>query len=308
MKTSRCPLTRIVLALLLIGSMAGCQTGSGPLLRSKRSESNPSRQTTSTTVPKSAATPLDEESIARGETRSRLSEAKQVEAHLDLAHAYEAQGDEVTATFHYLQAIEASQSRKTAETRAKAHRKLAIAADRKGRFDEAEKHHQSAIKLASKNPKVWNDAGYSAYLQGNWEEAEKRLRNATKLSPNDSRILTNLGLTLAASGRTDDALQVLSQAGGTASAHANLGYILAAKGLETEARDQYAAALAIDPDLEPARLALTQINIPPANSPEQTLDPHLNPQEILARPSTPNSEIQRTSATLPSTSRSPILP
>lgn len=303
MKTSRCPMCRIALAMTLIGSMAGCQTGSVSSLRSRQSEPNTAKQSGSTTLPKSSISTMDEETLARGETHSRLSDEKQVVAHLDLALAYEAQGDLETAVFHYSQATEASKSRKTAEARAKAHRKLAVAADRKGRFDEAEEHHQAAIKLAPKNAKVWNDAGYSAYLQGNWAEAEKRLRTASKLAPSDSRILTNLGLTLAADGQTDKALEVLGQAGGDASAHANLGYILAAKGLEVEARDHYAEALAIDPHLEPARHALTRIN----NSPNNNLDP-LGQQDLIASPERPNSGILKTSATHLNSSEYPKLP
>ena len=42
-----------------------------------------------------------------------------------------------------------------------------------GRFAQAETHYQKALKLSPKDPKIWNDAGYSYYLQGRWADAER---------------------------------------------------------------------------------------------------------------------------------------
>ena len=74
--------------------------------------------------------------------------------------------------------------------------------DRLGRFAQAETHYKKALKLSPKDPKIWNDAGYSYYLQGRWADAERALKTAVRLAPDDERIRTNLGLTLAALGRT----------------------------------------------------------------------------------------------------------
>ena len=67
-------------------------------------------------------------------------------------------------------------------------------------------HYQKALKLSPKDPKVWNDVGYSYYLQGRWPDAERALKTAAKLAPDDERIRINLGLTLAAAGKTTEAL------------------------------------------------------------------------------------------------------
>ncbi len=135
-----------------------------------------------------------------------------------------------------------------------AHRRIAGAMDRQGRFVQAETHYKKALKISPKDPKIWNDAGYSYYLQGRWVDAERALKTAVRLSPDDDRIRTNLGLTLAAAGRTDEALPLLSQSNGDAIGHANLGYLLAASGQFDLARRQYQQALTLRPDLQLAQL------------------------------------------------------
>ena len=97
-----------------------------------------------------------------------------------------------------------------------AHRRMAGALDRLGRFAQAEVHYQKALKLSPRDPKVWNDAGYSYYLQGRWPDAERALKTAAKLAPDDERIRINLGLALAAAGKTDEAFPLLSQSTGDA--------------------------------------------------------------------------------------------
>ena len=111
-----------------------------------------------------------------------------------------------------------------------------------------------------KDPKTWNDAGYSYYLQGRWADAEQALKTAVRLAPDDERIRTNLGLTLAAEGRTKEALPLLSQSNGEAVGHVNLGYLLAASGQLDLARQQYETALVLRPDLTVARRALAQLD------------------------------------------------
>ena len=58
--------------------------------------------------------------------------------------------------------------------------------DRLGRFAQAETHYQKALKLNPKDPKIWNDAGYSYYLQAGWADAERALTR-----PPGSRPRTN---------------------------------------------------------------------------------------------------------------------
>ena len=126
------------------------------------------------------------------------------------------------------------------------------------------------MRAAPKDPKVWNDAGYSYYLQGRWSDAEKALRTAAGLAPDDERIRINLGLALAAAGKTAEAFPLLSQSSSDATGHANLGYLLAATGQFDLARRQYETALALRPEMELARRALARMD-------RQQQDPTLPP-------------------------------
>ena len=154
---------------------------------------------------------------------------------------------------------------------------------------EAEAHYKKALKLTPKDPKVWNDAGYSYYLQGRVGRVPSgRSGRRSKLAPDDERIRTNLGLTLAAAGKTREALPLLSRNEGDAIGHANLGYLLASTGQYDLARQQYQMALSMRPDLDLAQRALAQLD--------------RQEQAIVARPT---SLVARSSPARSRTRRSP---
>ena len=189
---------------------------------------------------------------------------QRVHVHLDLGRVFESRGNHEAALMEYEQALEACEKKSIGRSRsadlALAHRRIAGSLDRLGRFAQAEVHYKKAIKLSPKDPKIWNDAGYSYYLQGRWADAARALKTAAKLAPEDSRIMTNLGLTLAAAGKTEEALPLLSQYSGDAVGHANLGFLLAATGQVEMARQQYLQALALRPSMSIAQRALQQLD------------------------------------------------
>ena len=164
----------------------------------------------------------------------------------------------------YQQGLAACEHKGIGRTRsadeALAHRRIGNALDRLGRFAQAEMHYKKALRLSPRDPKIWNDAGYSYYLQGRWADAERTFKSGSRLAPEDVKLKTNLGLTLAAAGRTKEALPLLSQYSGDAIGHANLGFLLAATGQVELARQQYLQALALRPSLALARRALAQLD------------------------------------------------
>jgi Flp pilus assembly protein TadD len=196
--------------------------------------------------------------------RKTATDRQRFQVHLDFGRIFEAQGNFDGAIPEYQDALKVAETgghrEFQAEDRALAHRRLAAAFDRLGRFPQAEDHYRKAMKLGPKDPKIWNDTGYSYYLQGRWSDAERALRTALKLAPDDARIRTNLGLTLAAAGRTQEALPLLSRSDGDAIGHANLGYLLAATGQFERARQEYQKAVALRPDLDLPRRALAQLD------------------------------------------------
>jgi Flp pilus assembly protein TadD len=187
------------------------------------------------------------------------------QVHIDFGRVFESQGNFEAALLEYQEALTVVETKRRGSLgpadSALAHRRIAAAHDRLGRFAQAEVHYQKAVNLAPKDPKVWNDVGYSYYLQGRWPDAEVALRTAAKLAPDDERIRVNLGLTLAAAGKTSEAFPLLSHSAGDAAGHANLGYLLAATGQFDLARRQYETALALRPEMELARRALARLDL-----------------------------------------------
>jgi Flp pilus assembly protein TadD len=196
---------------------------------------------------------------------AQATDRQRFAVHVDFGRVFESQGNFDAAVLEYQDALTVVASKQHGSLgpadEALAHRRMAGALDRLGRFAQAETHYQKAIKLSPKDAKIWNDAGYSYYLQGRWADAERTLRTAVRFAPEDNRIRTNLGLALAAAGRSDEALPLLSQSNGDAIGHANLGYLLAASGQLELARSQYETALVLRPDLEIAQRALARIGL-----------------------------------------------
>jgi tetratricopeptide (TPR) repeat protein len=229
------------------------------------------------------------------------TDRQRFQVHLDFGRIFEAQGNFESAILEYQDALTVVEDKERGPfkpvDRALAHRRMAATLDRLGRFVQAEVHYQKALKLSPKDPKLWNDAGYSYYLQGRWVEAEHALKTALKLAPDDPRSRTNLGLTLAAAGRSQEALQLLSRNEGDAIGHANLGYLLAATGQVELARHHYQTALAMRPDLTLARRALTQLERqqPDASKPETT--PTLMAQVARSTPASVDPPLIRASTT-----------
>lgn len=268
----RAPLARLAaLGVALALPAAGCQSTAGKT--AVRPNGRPAEKAADLKADRSA-----DPHVARAGFDSALSAEQRVHAHFDLARAFEAQGKPDAAIAEYRSALDTfaalGRPRGDAPARARLHRRVAVASDRLGKFDQAREHYQVALRLTPKEPNLWNDAGYSAYLQGRWPEAEKALRRAAELDPSNPRILTNLGLALAASGKTDEALEVLTRAGGPASAHANLAYVLASTEQHQAARQHYATALAHQRDLPTAHEGLRRLDAQVASSsPTAPADP-----------------------------------
>ena len=196
--------------------------------------------------------------------RPDVTPEQRIHVHLDLGRVFETRGNHEAALAEYQQALADCDHKGVGRNRsteaALANRRIGNALDRLGRFAQAEVHYKKALKLSPRDPKIWNDSGYSYYLQGRFADAERTFRTGADLAPDDLRIATNLGLTLAASGRIDEALPFLSRYSGNAIGHANLGYLLAATGQTELARQQYQKALAIRPNLEVAQRAIHQLD------------------------------------------------
>ena len=126
------------------------------------------------------------------EFHAKATDRQSFQVHIDFGRVFESHGDFDAAVMEYQNALTVIENKKRGTFQsadlALAHRRMGGALDRLGRFAQAEVHYQKALKACPKDPKVWNDAGYSYYLQGRWSDAEKALRTAAKLAPDDERV------------------------------------------------------------------------------------------------------------------------
>jgi Flp pilus assembly protein TadD len=216
--------------------------------------------------PPAKARPRKDPTEKQTEYHHKPTKEEQYNVHLELGRFLENQDSFELAMSEYQKALEACEKHasflaggKSNEKQAVAHRRMGAILDRLGRFEQSETHYRTALKIHPRDPKVWNDAGYSYYLQSRWADSERALKTAASLDPNNTRVLTNLGLTLAASGKTNEALAAFTKAGGPSVGHTNLAYILAAMGQNDLAIEHYRTALEFQPDFEPAKQALAAV-------------------------------------------------
>lgn len=284
----------LALACCVVAGVAGCQTFTPRKTPAAAQQPTQGAKTTGVSGPAPQKT----------EFRREVSPVQQFNVHVELGRVYETQGNFEAAVAEYQKAVDVSGQRGGrggqkigAEQQALAQRRMAGAFDRMGRFTQADVHYQQALKLAPRDPKVWNDIGYSYYLQNRWSDAERALKTAETMDSNNPRVLTNLGLALAAQGKDDEALNVLSRANGPAVGHANLGFILAAQGKSESARRHYEHALALQPQLTAARDAIARIDAGAKGEASSALASAENPRPVPPG-ATADAQVALSSATV----------
>lgn len=129
------------------------------------------------------------------------------------------------------------------------------------------------------NPELgegWRVLGNARADLGMTAAAIDAYRTAIALDPEDAWTMNNLGLLLIRAGRYDDALPPLARATelrpGVAVFQNNLGVALERSGYLPEAAEAYLAALAADPEHEPARVSLERVSSQSLTAPMPPLD------------------------------------
>lgn len=143
-----------------------------------------------------------------------------------------------------------------------ASRRLAVLYDKAGEFQKASAEYEALLLASPKDVELLADLGYSYYCRGDWVNAESYLQQAIQLDPSNKRAWSNLGLARAQLQKWDESFQAFCQAVRPADAHCNLAFVLAAQGKGEEAKAQYRQALALDPGLRLAQVALGQLENP----------------------------------------------
>lgn len=143
-------------------------------------------------------------------------------------------------------------------------RRLAVLYDQVGNFAKSSVEYDALLKTSPKDADLLNDYGYSYYCRGDWTGAESYLSRAIQADPKHKRAYINLGLALAQQEKWEEAFQAFCKAVRPADAHCNLAFVLSAKGQTDQAKEQYRKALALDPGLRLAQLALGRLENPQA--------------------------------------------
>lgn len=139
-----------------------------------------------------------------------------------------------------------------------------IAAERAGRWPQAEEDFRRALALSPDQPYVLNYLAYSWVEQGrNLEEARRMLERAVALRPQDGHIVDSLGWAYFRLGDIPRAVELLERAveleprNATINDHLGDAYWLA--GRHAEARFQWQHALSLDPEPEEAERILRKL-------------------------------------------------
>ncbi len=178
-----------------------------------------------------------------------------------MAQAYEQQGNTAEAEKQYELAL------KETPKNTKLLCALARLRIRQGKFEEATKLYQQATKIAPDDPSVLNDVALCHARQNQWPEAMRAWNRCVQLQPKNALYRNNLAAAMVECGQVDGAMQQLLAVHNEAAAHYNLGYLLAKKGLQRNAAEQFQLALNKDPSLGQARQWLQRLGASPAEEP-----------------------------------------
>lgn len=131
--------------------------------------------------------------------------------------------------------------------------------DRLGRLDVAEGLYQRAVAADPQHAGAHNDLGLCLARQGKFSASIHEIEQAIHLQPDKALYRNNAATVLVEMKQDQRALAHLSAVHGPAVASYNLGQLLVQRGRLYDAAEHFHAALAMDPTMEPARVALAQI-------------------------------------------------
>jgi len=187
---------------------------------------------------------------AKLEPSKALPKKEAAQACLAVARSLEAEG-------HYTQAVAQFELARAYDSGlSNLSRRLAVLHSRLGNTDKAKIEFESCLKTSPNDADLLNDVAYFYLRQGDAPKAESYLRQAVLLDSKLDKAWVNLGLALAEQGRREESLEAFGKSVSPAVAHANLGVVLLRKGLRDEAEATIRQAIALDPSLQQARLAL----------------------------------------------------
>ncbi len=140
-----------------------------------------------------------------------------------------------------------------------AHNRLAICLDKIGQHTEAESALRRAIKMNPNLAYLRNNLAFSLMAQKRWRDSERELRTALQLKPDYQRARVNLGIVMSKLARREEAFQQFQMVLGDARAHYNMGLLDKAGGRYAQAAESFRNAIALEPNLQAAKIQLEKL-------------------------------------------------
>ncbi|HEY7509297.1 MAG TPA: tetratricopeptide repeat protein [Vicinamibacteria bacterium] len=141
-----------------------------------------------------------------------------------------------------------------------AHLNLGAVLEQSGRWPEAARHYEAALRQRPRSAPLLNNLGALRQAMGDPDEARRLFREAVHAQPDHASARYNLGNALAAAGRFEEALahfrEVARLRPHDVGARANLGAALLATGRAAEAVATLRAVVAAEPGAGNARFNL----------------------------------------------------
>jgi len=138
-------------------------------------------------------------------------------------------------------------------TSAPLHNNLAVALLGEGRYEEAIRHYEQALRLKPGTDETFTNIGVALVRLGKVDEALRLYRQVLRDMPRSYSVHCNLGALLAERGQVDEAVAHYQAAirlkPGRPEPHNNLGNVLLAKGLIDEAIESFRKAVALRPTM-----------------------------------------------------------
>jgi len=212
-----------------------------------------------------------------------------IELFTSLAKVAEQGGDVATAR-GYLQKAVAQ-----APTDANVLRQYGRLEDRQGRLAEAEKLYQQAVTANPTSTGALNDLALCYARQKKLAESVQTLEHAIAQRPDKPLYRNNIAKVLVELDANDRAIAHLAAVYGPAVAHYNLGQLLVVGGRTSEATGYFQQALALDPSLQAAHVALAKLQPNAATTPQVASLPALPAPaaQPVAQPATPEVDDRR---------------
>jgi len=128
-----------------------------------------------------------------------------------------------------------------------------------GRHEQAEQRFRHAVEVSHNSPEALYTLGQYMASQKRYTEAIVELQKAVRAMPKNQQYVYELGLTLARTEQYAEACQLLTTVSTEAEACYNVGYIALQELQREQIGEQYLnRALQLDPELQQARMLLTQ--------------------------------------------------